>query len=519
MKNRSTRSHLLAGSVGSSLILTCLVLVQTINQVSFSHDFSSYVAAINYLFDHGHGPYIDFWDIKPVYLFIILSGFFSITGISLVTAYALYALFLFAFFLCLHYYIIASNLRIRLSGIFIILLFGIVCSNLFNTMFFPSEIIGFDFILLSLLILRRAESFKRLFLGLLLASIAGQTKEVYLFCSLALALYLITANLNRTKVVVAFVTANLVVALVGLCFLIKTHALGQYLEMTRIKSEMFQLDPVYNFLKFPILAVVSYTSQYTLLGIATPLFLGLLLLVVFSVSRSQAGTGFTFIKFSNLKIEQDVRGLLLILAAIILGFTWQGKLPTEHYAISLLPIITLVLISLLDQFQLKSKNVFFIAALILFPNVGILTTTAQSIVQNTIDSRSLIDKIITGEGAKKFKVPVARCLQVAYGWESGAYYYYSNTRPCSKYFLSPLIVGSNRLTNDLVLELAKNPPSEIIYNPEGAGLNVSDFESAVFPYSRVLENCFYQYGSSSLYKSRSTEKSKTANCIKSVFEK
>jgi hypothetical protein len=168
---------------------------------------------------------------------------------------------------------------------------------------------------------------------------------------------------------------------------------------------------------------------------------------------------------------------------------------------------------------LKSKNVFFIAALILFPNVGILTTTAQSIVQNTIDSRSLIDKIITGEGAKKFKVPVARCLQVAYGWESGAYYYYSNTRPCSKYFLSPLIVGSNRLTNNLVLELAKNPPSEIIYNPEGAGLNVSDFESAVFPYSRVLENCFYQYGSSSLYKSHSTEKSKTANCIKSVFEK
>jgi hypothetical protein len=519
MNTKHTWNSKVALSVASSLILTCLVLVQTINQVSFSHDFSSYVAAINYLFEHGSGPYTDFWDIKPVYLFIILSGFFSITGISLLNAYLVYALFLFSFFLSFHLYIIVCKLQIKLLGIFITLLLGVVCSNLFYKMFFPSEIIGLVLILLSLLILRRTESFGRLVLGLSFASIAGQTKEVYLFCTIALIIFLVSNKLNRMKVIAAFVIANLAVGLGGLYFLIKTHALGQYLQMTRIKSEMFQWDPIYNFIKFPLLTIFSYTSEYTLLGFATPLIFSSIFFLGWTVNHFKTGTESTFKRFPNLKIEQDLRGLLLVLASIILGVTWQGKVPTEHYAIPLLPIIILVMLSFLDQSEVKSKFVLFLAALILFPNVGVLKNTFQSIAQNSVDSRNLIHRIITEEDAKKYRVTVERCLQVAYGWESGAYYYYSNSRPCSKYFLSPLVVGSNRLTNDLVLELAKNPPSEIVYNPEGAGLNVTDFESAVFPYSRVLKNCFYQYGSSNLYKSRTKEKLRTAICIKSVVEK
>jgi hypothetical protein len=499
----------------SSVMLTALVLVQTINQSTFSHDFSSYVAPISTLLNTGSGPYTEFWDIKPVYLYMILSAFFSVLGISLISAYIIYGFCLLVFFLCIHSWTRFLLPKIKTQVVSLILLISFVLSDWFHEMFFPSEIVGLVLVLLSILLLRGSVTYPRIFFGITFATIAGQTKEVYIFCAFALVVYLLINKKGFFKVVLSFIFSNIVVALGGIFFLQKSGALSAYIETTSIKGSMFQLDPTNSFIQLPMLSMASYLRNYTLLGLFTPILFGLLIFLV-HINK--------FVKFKThrrvaLQIfwTPDLQLLLLVLGAVLAGLVWQGKVPTQHYALSLLPFMLLAMLVVLHQQTANSFALALLAILIIAPSAETLETSSRSVFNNVSNSKILLKRIISSEGAAKYEIPISRCLQVAYGWESGAYYYYSKSQPCSRYFLSPLIAGNPRLTKEFRREMIKSAPSEILYITEGAGLDVLDFEESVFPYSRILRSCYTITDSEVLFKSRFKGLIETSDCIKSVL--
>ena len=499
----------------SSVMLTALVLVQTINQSTFSHDFSSYVAPISNLLNTGSGPYTEFWDIKPVYLFMILSAFFSVLGISLISAYIIYGFFLLVFFLCIYSWTRFLLPKIKTPVVSLILLISFVLSDWFHGMFFPSEIVGLVLVLLSILLLRGAVTYPRIIFGMTIATIAGQTKEVYIFCAFALVVYLVINKIGFLKVLLSYMVSNIIVALGGIFFLQRLGALSAYIETTTIKGSMFQVDPINSFIHLPVLSMASYLRNYTLLGLFTPILFGLLLIYI-HINK--------FVKFKArrrvcLQIfwTPDLQLLLLVLGAVLVGLVWQGKIPTQHYALSLLPFMLLTMLVVLHQQRGNSLALAILAILIITPSAETLETSSRSVLNNTSNSKILLKQIVSGESAEKYKIPVSRCLQVAYGWESGAYYYYSKSQPCSRYFLSPLIAGNPRLSTEFRKGMIKSAPSEIIYITEGAGLDVLNFEESVFPYSRVLRSCYTTTGSEVLFKSRFQGLVETSNCIKSVL--
>jgi len=499
----------------SSVILTALVLIQTINQSTFSHDFSSNVAPISYLFSTGSGPYTEFWDIKPVYLLMILSAFFSLLGISLISAYIIYGFFLLTFFLCIHSWTRFLLPKIRTPVVSLILLISFVLSDWFHGMFFPSEIVGLVLVLLSILLLRGAVTYPRIMFSMTLATIAGQTKEVYIFCAFSLVLYLVMNKRSLLKVFASFLVSNIVVALGGIVFLERMGALSAYIETTSIKGSMFQLDPVNSFIHLPIHSIASYFRNYTLLGLLTPILFGLLLIFIYINNFDQLK--FRHRDYQQVNWTSDFQILLLVLGAVLVGLIWQGKIPTQHYALSLLPFTLLAMLVVLHQLKGNSLSLTILAIVLVAPSIHTVDVSLKSVFENAGNAKILLRKIVSGEDAAKFKVSVSRCMQVAYGWESGAYYYYSKSQPCSRYFLSPLIVDNPQLSAEFRKDMIKNAPSEIIYITEGAGLDVLDFEESVFPYSRVLQSCYVTTSSEVLFKSRFQEIAETSKCIKSAL--
>jgi hypothetical protein len=109
----------------------------------------------------------------------------------------------------------------------------------------------------------------------------------------------------------------------------------------------------------------------------------------------------------------------------------------------------------------------------------------------------------------------AKCGQVAYGWASGAYYLYSGTKPCSKYFLAELIVGDSLLESTYRDSFANHPPRLVYYDPTQAGLDVKLFESRIFRWKSVLSQCYLEV-TPKLFKSKSNIELINRMCILKV---
>jgi hypothetical protein len=474
----------------SAASLSIAVLLQTINQTTFSHDLSSYIAPIHALFENGVGPYKDYWDIKPPFLYIILIAFSFFFGVTLASFYLAYFIVLCIFFLTFQYFL--GLMKIKPIVIFLLLLLGMVLSDFFLRMFFPSEIIGLTLILSALYLLDK-NNYSQLFIPFLLMNIAGQTKEIYVFVPLFISIYLVFQCIKFIKIFSAYIASLLFVALIEILFLHKTQALGEYLTVLNYKFDVFKIDLMLNFIKLPLIFLFAYLKHYTFFGIFTLLFL-VLLVIYLSIKNKWIGSTYVRVKLKLNKLRNFISISVInltIFISILLGLLWQGSGFGEHYALALIPFILLLIVRFFRSALIKNRFLnLFICFLIFSPNYNTILTTTQQMFSNVQEGKKLIALINSEEDARSLVFPIPRCLQVAYGWSAGIYYYYNNTVPCSKYFLSSLTIRDAKLANEFKKDILLNPPSNIIYNTVGADVDVNLFESTVFPYKIIIENCY-----------------------------
>jgi hypothetical protein len=498
----------------SAAILSITVLLQTINQTTFSHDLSSYIAPIHALLENGVGPYKDYWDIKPPFLYIILSAFSYFFGMTLASFYLTYFFILFMFFLTFQYFL--GLMKVKSIFIFLLLLIGMVLSDFFLSMFFPSEIIGVTLILSALYLLDK-NNYSQLFIPFLLMNIAGQTKEIYVFVPLFISVYLVFHGIKFIKIFSAYIASFLFVALIAIMFLYKTQALEEYLTVLNYKSDVFKIDFMVNFIKLPVIFLFTYIQHYTFFGIFTLLFL--VLLIIF-LSIKNKWTGVTYeqvkLKLSELRNFISISVInLTVFISILLGLLWQGSGFVEHYALALIPFILLLIVRFFRSALIKNRFLnLFICFLMFSPNYNTILTTTQQMFSNIQESKRLIALINSEENARDLVFPIPRCLQVAYGWSAGIYYYYNKTVPCSKYFLSTLTIRDTKLANNFKKDILLNPPSNIIYNTAGAGLDVSLYESTVFPYKIIIDNCYKPTLKENLFIEKYSDQFSMQVCIK-----
>lgn len=296
----------------------------------------------------------------------------------------------------------------------------------------------------------------------------------------------------------------------------RIEAVHSYIGIIESKSKIFKFNPEVTLIKLPIKFILSYFENYTLAGLITPIILVTVSLIQWKFTRrndkiiNHRNLFLKFIALINLN--------WLIMTSILFGMLWQGAGFGEHYALALMPFIIIIIYDLLIANYSSHKMITIIACYFFFiPSLNVLNSTSRHILENFNDIPKLVHNIISEQESNQFQLPVKRCLQVAYGWNPGVYYFYNQINPCSRFYLANHLLSDKDLANNFRKDLRNNPPSEIIYQTTRSGIDFQLFEKTVFPYTIVLSNCYVKSELPNLYIQKFSESRMLINCIQAAF--
>jgi len=81
------------------------------------------------------------------------------------------------------------------------------------------------------------------------------------------------------------------------------------------------------------------------------------------------------------------------------------------------------------------------------------------------------------------------CILSVYGWSVGETYYYAQRRPCTRFFLTNMVVEGWQ-EEEYRKSILKNPPQAIVYTQSGANLEVARFEREVINLTQIIGQCY-----------------------------
>ncbi len=515
------------------IILTVFYIQATTLYPIIQHDLSSYLAPAVSLVAGNGAPYIDYFDIKPpMAVFSLVPWIFlfgsSLFGLIILDSIALSILFLLA----AHF---MRMIGIRIIGTFFFLYSVIYALSFsFFDMMLLTETTGLIFTLTAILIiLKYPEFLLSWFVAGLFFIISGQIKEVYIFSPIIL---ITLVGFNQRSFWIEGFTAFL-----GWCFgalllfflLDMTNSVVAYLDVLSYKAGEFQVrDPI-----TMLLRIIRGLSAFN--GSRLKFYLFLIPAMIISAYIFIG----KYLRKENqvMEFKEDNHILLIysvLLAALLLGFAWQGKPSSGHYAISIwFPYVMFigawfsVLTKELPRLA-KRLNVSMslnITSLILFGwFVSVLTPgpTFPSFVWQKFEEqlRSSGDwfrDLETEEDLSVYKLAAENlenddCIQQIYGWASGIAYIYTGVKPCSRYFLANLITTKETQVQ-YVEDLERSPPKAVIYHPASADLDVAKFERNVFPWQDVISKCYEPSRNATLFFARS-DKKQLQQCVRDILQ-
>ena len=450
------------------------------DQSILTHDLTSYIAPIEAYLRAGVMPYLDYFDIKPPGMYLFTWVWIGLGANSMFSYLSWHFVFL------LLYFYLQLNLVKKFFDkkyfVIVLILFPVLSlSTSFVSMILAVELVGSVLILLALNVLasRNSQGLNLWFAQVIFVA-AGMTKEVYLFSML---LILFQANSFRTFLQRLKILLTVLILMYGLviCFLYFNKSLNSYLEVLWIKSDLFSTsfyEYLYSFFRMGASLAFHWYG---------PVFL---VLIIFLAIRLFSTKSYSVRPAAQILISSDIRTYLILFLLIFLGFVWQGKPLSGHYAIALFPFAHILVLKTVSLFRVNSKMkvVLIISSFALvfsdFP-IGQATQFRQIRHLDSYMGNLENDPIL-----RNYRITEPGCLTIAYGWNPGAYLHYSKKYSCSKYFLPELSVQSSELRARYVNSIISNPPELIVYNPDQADWPVKLVEGEIFPWRRVLEHCY-----------------------------
>jgi hypothetical protein len=342
------------------------------------------------------------------------------------------------------------------------------------------------------------------------------------------------------------------IILAGLVFLWHFLVNANFISFISVFKDGFNNEkrPVSNYFGWLIDAI----SFHSVASFLSPIFKPQLHIYTFSIV-------FSFLLFSvllylrNRKLNSHLFQPFIVGMAgfsIIASVSWQssGFRFSSHYAISSLLGIFLCIvsaISFLTRFlrskQFLRKRFMHIPILLIFllapsfETIRIFTATFNNISVSgiatqfsRITSRQPSLNELKAVEIIRLSPPDFQCTVNVYGWDSGSFYLYSKSKPCTKYFLPNLVV-SDQMAIEYRKDIEQNPPRVINYGCLDyltcSDLDIIEFEIVVFPYAKVISSCYFPVAqvrqkpvnanSYQFFVSRYDTKSDQINCIRTVI--
>lgn len=525
------RSLLHVGAIVLTVFCVVFVLTQTVG-ATIKHDLSSYLApAVAYIEGYG-APYVDFFDIKPPVAIFFLVPWISVFGFSLESMIVLDAIMLFLLF-----YVFFRLLSLSKADLFVFFIFAYalvyaLSYRLFGLMLL-TETVGLVFVFLSLLLVFSQPSrITSWFLAGMLLQFASQVKEVYVFTPIFFAAFVWLDNRFHVREVLTAFLGWCAGGLIVFLLLYVSNAHVAYLDVLAFKADAFQVrDPV-----TMVLRMIKGLAAFSGLRLKFYLFFvpSLILLIVFVLRARARGKPFGLRAGSKAHVA-SVFALLLL--AVMVGFAWQGKPPSGHYAVSIffpyLLFICAWFAALREMFPAIAKpkktglgpgTISLVLLLwfcvVLTPGPKVPAQASQQIVSHIKGGGFSIPELESEEALSRYRFVTSNlqegdCLQQVYGWAAGAAYLYTGTKPCSRHFLANLITNETT-ANEYVQDLQQSPPTVVIYNPAGADLDVEFFEKSIFPWGEIVSNCYRPTEFATIFVA-SVQLDGVENCIMEVL--
>jgi len=308
-------------SIFFSIFVQLISLPQSIN-----HDLSSYLSPAVALLENYGLPYKDYFDIKPPISIFFLYSWIFLFGYSLYSLAILNFIILTVFFYCFCKILLKISKTIYSYYIFFFTIIISITSAHFE-MFLSTEIIGNFFIFLSIYLFMYYKDCQiKWFIIGLLCFISGQVKEVYFFCIITFIIVSFYKKINSKKLFIQLILGWFSGLLLTLFFLYQNNILSDYIDIIYFKKQIFSVKLIsyaYHLLK-------TFWSLALHLNIFSFLFC-FFIFQIFLINKKKL---FRII-VKNYLIEEKSFFLLLILLSMLVGFTWQFKVPYDHYFLSI----------------------------------------------------------------------------------------------------------------------------------------------------------------------------------------
>ena len=480
------------------------MISQVYPQNFFTVDFSSYLVQVEALRSYGQS-YSLYWDIKPPGLQIFLLLWSVPFGTSFLSYFFLNAL-LIAVTLVSTYWIIKRFLprQLQISACAFVLVTQGVFAD-YGRNFLSADFIGIAIVVSSTALLLANLSNKSNLVALFGLLYAGSIKEVFVFAPL-LYFCLITRNNWRNYLRNFMVVSSLFVSAI-ISYLLLIGELFEYLEILNFKRIVFAVEPI-QFLKNTLLKSLNLAESETQ-------FFVIFLVTVFVV--------ICFIRMGRsldlLSIE--TKTILCLNILLYVGLVIQQKSFSGHYLLAVYLPATLAFLLLTGRIVLHFKYSLslFNSVLIAVLMVGLLSDSPNYHRFISPDrTMQWFQSFETQNVVSRYEVPGEGCMQVAYGWAAGSYYYYSERLPCSRYFLANLLLMSREQQDLFMADLLRNPPVDVVYDPRWADLNTRQFELEIFPWPKVLASCYVQTNTS-MFHEKFSNPGKLKECLVAVIKK
>ena len=488
---------------GSALFVFLVVVIPIArNHGLISTDEASWIAPAVAIVRGTGAPYVNYFDVKPPGLVFFFVPWIAVFGASMKSLVVLDVLLLAAN-LSLFYYLLrrlaSPLLRDVVYGVSLVAAFGL---QLFSGEFVQSETVGSVLLLLALAAVLRFRARPQAFLlAGALCALASQVKEVWFFCVIAFAVFALMDTPGRWRRLASLAAGW--VAMTGLVVLglVALGAAGAYLDVLTYKGTSFPLPGLVGGAREAVKVIRTESVAVWWLWPLLPVVLGLAFYlrvrVIGAVSALRETLSF-----------RDSTALLAFLTWLCLvpGYVWQNKPVQGHTFVMLFyPFVfftTGALVYAQHAFSdpkswrlLKPRGV---VAVVLVLSLIPSSAVAAGLGDRYQEIRGTpLDTLLTMESSaslQKYAVIESHlsgtgCLQVAYGWDAGAADIYTGANPCSRYFLSDLIT-TRVVADEFRRDMVARPPDVIVYETDMTDMDVTWFEKTVFPYSRVLAECY-----------------------------
>jgi hypothetical protein len=488
------------------------------------NDASSYLAPLNGIFTGTGLPYADFLDIKPPMLLASLQPWIWAFGSS-IQSMVILDILLVSTLLMLFYILLRrlSSSPIPEIVSLIVMIFALT-RNAFSQLLL-SETVGLIWVFLALYLLVRFGSstlWPYIVAGIFFA-FAMQAKEVYSFAGIAGAIWAFERRPVFRKLF-SLLLGFLVGQILTVLLLLSWGSLGAYLDVLNLKVKMFPSGSSS--------ALIENTKK--IVGDSWPVFfslgrvtLALVVLVMIICVLVVIRKGRWLEDKSHVVFCFTAASLLV---ACSLGSSWQGKEFLGHYQIGVfiplylfvgsVAVLSLRIIRQVVPHLWLQRTMAILVITFLIPPLNTFALTANSVSAAIEDANWRLTPAQDWTNAFRViadRTPQQGCIQVAYGWASGAVYLNTDRRPCSPIFLAnfalePSLAG--QLRDDLIMD----PPNAIVYLLDEPGLDVARFEKQIFPYQRVIDQCYARTNSPFVWVAKNSEMLETQHCIKSTIQ-